>query len=245
MVTSNRSWWIHMVLSTDQYDHLRHKTWSTLSEVFGGSSLQEKKHLVSPSKKSGRFHLFHLNRLVGKKDTRSHLQIWPGFCCCSQDLQSRTQQNSDFLASWSMLITISGPSLYWGSVSRPVSYVLAVTATKHTQTKLQTLHHTSRYITPFYTLNQDTEKTRRARCHSCDFSNALIIALKHCKSGWMNALCINSQKLMACCHCQPLPLALIAAVKVIISGWISFLKCWWNDVSKNRGKRRLPGSNHD
>ena len=142
MVTSNRSWWIHMVLSTDQYDHLRHKTWSTPSEVFVGSSLQEKKHLVSPSKKIGRFCLFHLDRLVGKTDTRSHLQLWPGFCCCSQDLQSRTQQNPDFLANWSMLITISGPSLYRGSVSKPVSYALAVT-TKNTHRhnfKLYTTH---------------------------------------------------------------------------------------------------------
>lgn len=234
-----------MVLSTDQYDHLRHKTWSTPSEVL--EDLASKKTNISSLLAKKMEDLFHRNRLVGKKDTRSHLQIWPGFCCCcwSQDLQSRTQENPDFLASWSMLITISGPSLYRGSVSKPVSYALAVTTKKHTQTQLQTLHHTSRHISPFYTLNQDTEKTRRARCHSCDFSNALIIALKHCKSGWMDALCINSQKLMACCHCQPLPLALIAAVKVIISGWISFLKCWWNDVSKNRGKRRLPGSNHD
>ena len=132
--------------------------------------------------KNGRFHLFHLNRLVGKKDTHSHLQIWPGSCCCSQDLQSRTQQNPDFLANWSMLITISGPSLYRGFRFKTSLICFSSHRQKiHTQTQLQTLHHTSRHISPFYTLNQDTEKTRRARCHSCDFSNALIIALKHCK----------------------------------------------------------------
>lgn len=62
-----------MVLSTDQYDHLRHKTWSTPSEVL--EDLASKKTNISSLLAKKMEDLFHRNRLVGKKDTRSHLQI--------------------------------------------------------------------------------------------------------------------------------------------------------------------------